>query len=119
MPAKILVVDDESIIRDLLYEFLTSQGYTVLLASSGEEALKFLSDREIKLALVDLKLPGLDGLELIQSIKKFKPSLPCLLMTAYPDKKSLVRARKLGVSAYITKPFQLDQLLSLIQKALK
>jgi len=119
MPAKILVVDDESLIRDLLYEFLTSQGYMVLLASSTEEALKFLSDREIKLALVDLKLPDLDGLELIQSIKKLKPSLPCLLMTAYPDKESLARARKLGVSAYITKPFQLDQLLSLIQKALK
>jgi CheY-like chemotaxis protein len=119
MPAKILVVDDESIIRDLLYEFLTGQGHTVLLASSGEEALKFLSEPEIKLALVDLKLPGLDGLELIRSIKKLKPSLPCLLMTAYPDKESLARARKLGVSAYITKPFQLDQLLSLIQKALK
>ena len=119
MPAKILVVDDESIIRDLLFEFLTGQGYKVLLASSGEEALKFLSDREIKLALVDLKLPGLDGLQLVEKIKEVKGSLPCILMTAYPDKESLARARKLGVSAYITKPFQLDQLLSLIQKALK
>src|SRR5574341_975097 len=119
MTAKILVVDDESIIRDFLNEFLTSQGYKVLLASSGEEALNFLSEPEVILALIDLKLPGSDGLELIQSIKKSNPSLPCLLMTAYPDKESIVRAGKLGVSAYITKPFQLDQLLSLIHKALK
>jgi len=119
MPAKIMIVDDEPLIRDLLCEFLTSQGYIALLASSGEEALRLASESDLKLALVDLRLPDLDGIEVIKRLKKANPELICVIITAHPTPDSRQQAKELGALAYLTKPFRLPELQNLIQSALK
>lgn len=119
MSAKILVIDDEHSIRDLLREFLTSQGYQVLLAEDGEKGVQLGADREIKLALVDLRLPGIGGLEVIQKLRQKNPSLGCIIMTAYPTLESKAQGEKEGAYGFITKPFKLPELLALIEKGLK
>ena len=119
MSVSILVVEDEPIIRELLLEFLTRLGYQVLLADSGKEALEYLGNKQIQLALVDLKLPDMEGIEVIKQLKKINPKLTCIVMTAYPTPASQQMAKELGVAAYLTKPFQLSNLQSLLEKALK
>lgn len=119
MSAKILVIDDEPLIRELLYEFLTGLGYSVLLAENGEKAIKLSADRQIKLALVDFKLPDMDGLEVVNRICQQNPSLVNIIVTAYPTKQIKTQAQNQGIYAYLTKPFRLPELQSLIEKALK
>ncbi|OGC94790.1 MAG: hypothetical protein A2142_09070 [candidate division Zixibacteria bacterium RBG_16_48_11] len=119
MSAKILVIEDEPLIRELLYEFLTGLGYNVVLAENGEKAIKLCADRQIKLALVDFKLPDMDGLEVVNRLCQQNPSLVNIIVTAYPTKKIQTQAQNKGIYAYLTKPFRLPELQSLIEKALK
>jgi len=117
-PAKILVVDDEEIVCLSCQRILTEEGYEVHTRLSGKEAMKLLSEEPFDLAIVDLKMPGMDGLELLQAIKRDYPQLPVVMITGYSTVESAVEAMKSGAFDYVPKPFTPDQMSVVVKKAL-
>ena len=114
----ILVVDDEEAIRDLLAKMLELADYAVESASDGPGALDHLKRDNYDLMFVDLKMPGMDGLALIRQARAVKPALPVIVVTGYSSEASAIEALNLGVSAYITKPFRVPQVLEAASRAL-
>src|SRR5213078_4792135 len=119
MPRKsILVVDDEKPQRDILQEILTSAGYDVTSAASGEAALKFAKDRSFDLALTDLKMTGMDGIELLQHLLALDSSIIVILLTAHGSIESAKEALRSGAFDYLEKPYDKKALLETINRAL-
>src|ERR1700754_32121 len=119
MPRKtILVVDDEKPQRDILQEILTSAGYDVTSAASGEAALKFAKDRSFDLALTDLKMTGMDGIELLQHLLGHDSSIIVILLTAHGTIDSAKEALRRGAFDYLEKPYDKQTLLETINGAL-
>src|SRR6266478_3061589 len=119
MPRKsILVVDDEKPQRDILQEILTSAGYDVTSAASGEAAMKFAKERSFDLALTDLKMTGIDGIELLQQLLALDSSIIVILLTAHGTIDSAKDALRRGAFDYLQKPFDRDLLLATIKRAL-
>lgn len=119
MKATILIVDDESSVRKALEKFLSGLGYKTFVAASGEEAIKIAEDEVIDLALVDLVMPGIDGVELIKRLKDIDQKIVCIVITAFGTITSAVNAMKAGAYHYLTKPFELDDICSLVATALE
>lgn len=119
MKANILVVDDEISIRRALERFLTGLGYQVWGVGNAEDALKILEDNLIDLALVDLVMPQMGGVELIRRIKEKTPNMVAIVMTAYGTITSAVEAMKAGAYHYLTKPFELEDISSIVATALE
>ena len=112
METRILIVDDEKAIRDFLYEALTRLGgFSVELAENGEEALKKIEKENFDLVLTDMKMPKMDGLQLIAEITKSKPETLMVLLTGHGTIDSALEAMKRGASDYLSKPINLDELL--------
>jgi DNA-binding response OmpR family regulator len=116
---KILVVDDELFVRELLLEFLGKQGFEVLLAESGENALEVAKNTPVQIALIDLKMPGIDGIQTLKELKKMNPEILPIIMTGYPTIESVVEALRSGACDYVIKPFKLNELRSAIGRVLK
>ncbi len=114
----LLIVDDEKSTRDGLARALGRQ-YDILLAENGQRALDLLSDRAVDLVLIDLRMPGMDGLTLMQRILARSPQPVCILLTAYGSIEMAVEAMKRGAYDFLTKPVNLDQLDILIRRALR
>jgi DNA-binding NtrC family response regulator len=114
----ILVVDDEKPQRDILNEILTSAGYDVTSAASGEAAVKFAKERSFDLALTDLKMTGMTGLELMESLLALDSSVIVILLTAHGTVESAKWALRHGAFDYLQKPFDRDVLLATIKRAL-
>ncbi len=114
-----MVVDDELFVRELLLEFLSSEGYEVSLADSGEKAVKLMQSEPADVVLVDLKMPGIDGIETLRQIKKTAPNTLSIVMTGYPTIDSSIEALRCGAYDYVVKPFKLNDLKSSIEKALE
>ncbi len=112
------IIDDEPIIHEVLGELLTSEGYTVELSSNGEEALKKQPEFEFDLILLDLLMPGMDGITVLKKLKKIDPSAVIIIITAYASVESAIEAMKIGAFDYIQKPFKHDELLLTIQRAI-
>ncbi len=112
------VIDDEPIIHEVLSQLLTSEGYEVELSASGEEALEKHSSQAYDLILLDLLMPGLDGIEVLKGIKKIDPQAIVIIITAYASVESAIAAMKMGAFDYIQKPFKHDELLLTIKRAL-
>ncbi|NIM98905.1 MAG: response regulator [candidate division Zixibacteria bacterium] len=119
MPERILVVDDELFVRELLLEFLSSQGYEVSLADSGENAVKVIQTELVDVVLLDLKMPGINGIETLKQIKRIDPNALAIIMTGYPTIESSIEALRHGAHDYVIKPFKLNELKSSIERALK
>jgi two-component system response regulator AtoC len=117
MKHRILVVEDEAKLRRVIELQLQAAGYEVDLAGTAEEALR-LADRA-SLVLTDLRLPGMDGLELLRLLRRQDELLPVVVMTAFGSVEIAVEAMKLGATDFLPKPFSLDHLLTVIQKALE
>jgi DNA-binding NtrC family response regulator len=115
----ILVVDDELLIRDLLYDFFSSQGWDIAVAENGEKALEVLKVRKVDLVLSDIKMPQMDGLTLTSKVKDSYPDLPVVLMTGYPTVDTAVSALRSKVEDYIVKPFNINQLYRLVESKIK
>ncbi len=119
-PKKVLVVDDESSIRELVSEILESQGFDVETAPNGLVALQFLNRGNHDLALVDLRMPGVDGIEFIKRAKENHPDTEFVILTGYASLESAIDAVNLGVSAYMQKPLlSPDELISTVKRVLK
>lgn len=116
--AEILVVDDELLIRDLLFDFLSSQGFTAHLAENGRKAIEMIDNIKFQVALVDLKMPEMDGIEFTGYLHKAKPEIPVIIMTAYPSMDSAIESIKNGVYDYIVKPFKIANLFEIIKNAI-
>ncbi len=114
----ILVVDDELLIRDLLYDFFTGQGWSISVAENGEKALEVLNEKSIDLILSDIKMPEMDGLALASRVKQTHPDLPVVLMTGFPSVETAVSALRSRVEDYVIKPFNINQLYKLIESKL-
>jgi len=111
---RILVVDDELVVRDSLKEWLEDEGFQVEMAESGAEALEKLAKDNFKLMLLDIKMPGMDGVEVLKRSKEIHPELPVVMMTAYATVETAVEAMKFGALDYLMKPFDPDSLVLLI-----
>jgi DNA-binding NtrC family response regulator len=116
-PLRILVVDDESIVRESLSAWLRQDGHVVDVAENGKEALRLAAANPHDIALVDIKMPGMDGLALQTRLASADPALAIILMTAYASVESAVSAMKAGAYDYIVKPFDPDDLSLLIRRA--
>jgi DNA-binding NtrC family response regulator len=116
--SRILVVDDEALVRWSLRERLTAEGHDVVEAETAAEAVDKARD-DIDLIFLDFKLPDGDGLSVLRKVKERTPDLPVILMTAFSTIESAVEAMKLGAFHYVNKPFNLDEVLLLAEKALE
>ncbi|TQR21147.1 response regulator [Psychrobacillus vulpis] len=103
----ILIVDDQLGIRMLLKEVFSQEGYKVSLASNGQEALDIASKESIDGVLLDMKIPGMDGIQILKYLKEKFPALPVMMMTAYGELNIIQEAKDLGASLYFTKPFDI------------
>jgi DNA-binding NtrC family response regulator len=101
----ILVADDERIVRESLRDWLENVGYKVAIAESGEEALRIIKQKKIKIMLADLIMPGIDGIELMKEAKKIAPTIATVIITAYGSVQTAISAIKEGAHDYIEKPF--------------
>jgi two-component system response regulator HydG len=115
---RILIVDDDPGQRSLLDSFLRKQGFTVVIAGSGAEAIETLRSGRFDLMVSDVRMPGLSGLETLRLVRKEHAKLPVLLVTAYADIRGAVEAMRDGALNYLAKPIDLDELLRTIQQAI-
>src|SRR5436309_6036928 len=113
---KVLVVDDDAGVRESLRMVLKQQ-YEPLLVASGEEALKSIADTRPDLVLLDVLMPGIDGLEVLERVKAEDPQIPIVMLTATKTVKTAVTAMKLGAFDYVTKPFDVEELLIIVERA--
>ncbi|MCS6873713.1 MAG: sigma-54 dependent transcriptional regulator [Pyrinomonadaceae bacterium] len=114
----ILVVDDEKNQREILRMILSSEGYDVTTASSGEAAMKFVREKHFDLVLTDLKMTGMSGVDLLRELVAFDKSIIVILLTAHGTVDSAFEAKELGAFAYLQKPYDRDKLLETIERAL-
>ena len=116
---KILLVDDDDRLRDSFYNILSMEGHTVRTASSGESALRMAEDEAPDAVIMDVRMPGMDGLAALRLLHEREPRLPVIIMTAYSTTESAIEATKLGAFDYILKPFEIPDVLELVTKALE
>src|SRR6266700_3880530 len=117
--AKILVVDDEPGIRELLTRELTTEGYCAASAANGLEALEKIGQDKYQVALCDLNMPKLGGLEALEEIRKRDPEIEVIMMTGYGTIETAVEAMKKGAYDFVQKPFNLSEVLALVQKSIE
>ena len=111
---RILVVDDEEIIRDFIKETLEEYGHHVLCADNAKSGLALVKDQDFDLAFLDLKMPGMDGADLLREIKAIKPRLSVILITGYPESEIMARALEQGPFGIMNKPFSESDLLDCV-----
>ncbi len=116
---RILVVDDDEDICLYLKEFLTREGYSVVTATKPLDALPEVVDGKCQLALIDVRMPQMNGVEFLRKIRSINPELCVILMTAYPSVEGAVDSMKADAFDYLLKPFELDQLRQVIKRAVR
>jgi DNA-binding NtrC family response regulator len=116
--ARILVIDDEESIRKSLAAVLEEKGYLVDTAENGKEAIEKSKTRPYNLALVDIRLPDMDGVQLLTAIKETIPKMVKIIITGYPSLENAIEAVNKGADAYIIKPFDMNKLLDMIKEHL-
>ncbi|MBA7670496.1 DNA-binding transcriptional regulator NtrC [subsurface metagenome] len=116
---KVLVVDDEQTVRDVLKRTLEEAGYEVVTAGSGLEALERVCEQEIGVVLLDIKMPGMTGLEVLGKLTVDWPEICVIMVTAVADVQTAVKVMNLGAYDYITKPFNLDDVLLKMRRAIE
>jgi DNA-binding NtrC family response regulator len=115
----ILVIDDEDIMREILEALLTREGYRVQLASSGEEGIELARSVPFDAAIVDVMMPGMDGMATLEELKRLDDELPVLMITAFASVETAIAAMKRGAFDYITKPFKNDEVLVVVRNAVE
>jgi two-component system response regulator AtoC len=116
---RILVVDDEVFVRDLLSDFFGKLKFSVVAAPDGSAGIAAFEKESFNVVLVDLKMPGMSGTETLREIRRIRSTTPVIIMTGYPTIDSSIEALRLGAYDYIIKPFKLQELRELIERAMK
>jgi len=114
----ILIVDDQAGIRILLNEVFQREGFQTILAANGLEAIKLISEQHVDGVMLDMKIPGMNGLEILQHIKEQKPDVPVMMMTAYGEQDLINTAMSMGAFGYFTKPFNIFTVVEKVKEAL-
>lgn len=114
----LLIVEDEAKMRRLLELNLAEEGFTVLTAPDAEAGLNILRQEKVDVVVTDLKLPGMNGLEFLQAVKRTNSTLPVVVMTAYGTVETAVEAMKAGASDYVLKPFGMEEIKLILRKEL-
>jgi DNA-binding NtrC family response regulator len=116
--SSILVVDDEDALRTVLTNELTNEGYEVRNAADGDEALTELQKVEYDLVLLDIKMPRVNGFEVLKFIKDQQPKTKVVMLTGFADLKNAIESKKLGADDFVSKPYDLVDLLTTIERVL-
>jgi len=119
MSRTLLIVEDDDVIRKTLSEVFVRNGFKVFSSERGNEALAIIKKHKIDIVLLDLKLPDSNGLEILKKVRALDEDITVIVMTAYPEIKTAVSAMKCGAYDYINKPFELEELKLLIEKAVE
>jgi len=117
--SSILVVDDEPAIREMLSKVLGGTGHIVSLAGDGQDALRLAEQERFDVAVVDIRLPGMDGLNLLRELKLVDPDLSVIMVTGYASVESAVKALRQGAYDYFTKPINIDEMRATVARALE
>ncbi len=115
----VLIVDDEMIMRDSLKEWLELDGFSVRTAESGVQALEMVAEKRPDVAVVDIKMPGMDGITLLRKIKELDGSIPVVMITAHATVENAVQSMKDGAYDYIMKPFPPEKLSNVLRKVVE
>lgn len=118
-PAKILVIDDDASVRKVLAMAMEDEGYTVDTAENGGEAIRKSNANFYNLALIDIRLPDMEGTRLLADMKDTTPKMVKIIVTGYPGLQNAVEAVNKGADAYIVKPFKMEDLLKTVREHLK
>lgn len=113
---KVLVVDDERPIRELLKRVLVKEGYEVLTASDGKQALQRIEEVRPNLVLMDIRMPGVDGLEVLEQIKSRYPKIEVVMITGFGTKELALRSMKTGALDFMSKPFNISRVREIVKK---
>ena len=116
---RILIVDDEEVLRDVLEVLLQREGFDILTAASGEEALSVLDTEEVDLVILDVMLPGISGIDTLRAMRISNPALPVIVITAFSSIDGAIEAMKHGAFHYIPKPFKNEEVVHTVNKALE
>ncbi|MGZ7041107.1 MAG: sigma-54-dependent transcriptional regulator [Thermoanaerobaculia bacterium] len=116
---RVLIVDDEEVLRDVLDAVLRREGFDVLMAASGEQCLSILDTEEVDLVILDMMLPGISGIDTLRSLRISNPNLPVIVITAFSSIDGAIEAMKHGAFHYIPKPFKNDEVILTVNKALE
>jgi DNA-binding NtrC family response regulator len=117
-PSRILVVDDEDSLRTVLSTELTSAGYQVATAREGGEAIAEVKNSIFDLILLDIKMEPVDGFEVLKFVKKNQPKVKVIMLTGFADLKNAIESKKLGAEDFVSKPYDLVDLLTTIERVL-
>jgi len=118
-PKKILVVDDEADMRWILTNVLKKKGYRTITADDGKKAVQKVIENNPDIILLDIRMPEMDGIQVLEKVREINPSVLVIIITAYGDVKNAVQAMKLGAYDYVIKPFDNSDLLLIIERALE
>lgn len=118
MKNKVLIVDDKNGIRVLLMEVFNNEGYETFQAPNGKTALEIVRKEAPDLVLLDMKIPGMDGLDILKHIKNIDSSIKVIMMTAYGELDMIKEATELGAIMHFTKPFDIDEMRQAVQQQL-
>jgi len=116
---KILIVDDEISIIELVQMELVRRGYHVRIASGGEEALSILRENEMDLLVTDLRMPNIDGVELIRRANQINPKMPCVIVSGQGELEVSYRGKDIHIYRFLEKPFGLDEIEEILENALQ
>ncbi|CAM5378552.1 response regulator [Bacillus circulans] len=116
MKGKILIVDDQFGIRILLNEVFQKEGYKTFQAANGNQALEIVTRESPDLVLLDMKIPGMDGIEILKRMKKLNQDIRVIIMTAYGELDMIQEAKDLGALTHFAKPFDIDDLRDAVKK---
>lgn len=119
MKKKVLIVDDQNGIRVLLMEVFGNEGYEVFQAPNGKIALEIVKNHSPDLMLLDMKIPGMDGLDILKHVKKMDPLIKVIMMTAYGELDLIKEATDHGALMHFTKPFDIDELRTAVNSQLQ
>lgn len=115
---RILIVDDEDALRTILSSELVGAGYEIATAADGEEGVAEVKNRKFDLVLLDIHMPKLDGFEVLKFIKKEHPEVKVIMLTGFADLKNAIESKKYGAEDFVSKPYDLVDLLTTIERVL-
>ena len=114
----ILVIDDEAAMRQVIEKMLVSGGYTVLSAQDGAEGIDILNKEGANAVILDLQMPGTDGIGILKELRKMRPELPVIILSGFNDPDIQNEVINLGASGFVSKPFRMNELLDTVKKTL-